>query len=86
MKKTAIKKMIIELNGKDVELTMEQARELKAALDELFGEKVREVRIPEPYPVYRRPYIWPWREPYWLCASGTKATLSDSSVRLSVQS
>lgn len=78
--------MVIELNGKDVELTMEQARELKAALDEMFGEKVREVRVPEPYPVYRRPYIWPWREPYWLCANGTKATrLSDSSVRLQLK-
>ena len=87
MRKTAIKKVVIEIDGKDVELTMEQARELKTALDELFGEKVREVRIPEPYPVYpRRPYVWPWREPVWVCASGTKATLSDSSVRLQVRS
>lgn len=82
MAKTAIKKMVIELNGKDIELTMEQARELHAALNELFEEKERVV----PYPVYRRPYVWPWREPYWLYSSGAKATLSDSSVRLSMQS
>lgn len=66
---------------------MAQARELQAALNELFGEKVREVRIPEPYPVYpRRPYVWPWLEKRWVCSSGTEARLSDSSVRLSVKS
>jgi hypothetical protein len=79
---TTIKKVVIELNEKDVELTMAQARELYAALGELFKEKIREVS----YPVYRRPYVWPWREPYWVCSSGTKATLSDSSVRLAVKS
>lgn len=81
MAKTAIKKVVIELGGKDVELTMAQARELHAALDEIFEEKVREVTVP----VYRRPYVWPWHEPYWLCKSGTEARLSDSSVRLSVK-
>lgn len=82
MSKTSIKKIVIELNGKDVELTMAQARELHAALNEMFEEKERVV----PYPVYRRPYVWPWRDPYWLCSSGTQARLSDSSVRLSLKS
>lgn len=82
MPKTTVKKLVIELNGKDVELTMAQARELHAALAEIFEEKVREVTIP----IYRRPYVWPYREPYWLCSSGTRATLSDSSVKLSLKS
>lgn len=86
MAKTVIKKLVIELDGKDVELTMAQARELKAALDEIFGEKVREVHIPSPYPIYPRPFRWPWREPYYLCSSGTRATLSDNSMRLSLKS
>lgn len=84
MSRTTIKKMVIELNGAEIELTMAQARELYAALGELFQEKTRDVFIPQPYPV--RPYRWPWREPYWLCASGTRVTLSDSSVKLSVKS
>lgn len=84
MSKT-IKKIVIELNGKDIELTMAQARELYSALGEIFGERIREVRIPEPYPVYRRPYIWPRPEPFWKMQCGTEATLSDSSVRLSVK-
>lgn len=80
--RTTIKKLVIELNEKDVELTMPQAKELYAALSELFQEKERVVSVP--YPV--RPYRWPWREPYWVCESGTRMRLSDSSVRLSVQS
>lgn len=86
MKKTTVKKLTIELGGQDVELTMEQARELKSALDELFGERVHEVRIAEPYPVYpRHPYRWPWYQPSWICSSGSKVTLSDSSVRLQLK-
>lgn len=68
MSKTAIKKMIIELNGKDVELTIAQAKELHAALNELFEEKERVV----PYPVYRRPYVWPYRDPFWVSRQGTR--------------
>lgn len=87
MAKTAIKKMIIELNGTDVELTMAQARELYASLGELFDEKVREIRIPEPYPVYRRPYIWPWREPIWISRQGSKFSIdSGSSMRCQLKS
>lgn len=77
--KTAIKKMIIELNGKDVELTMAQARELHAALGELFDEKVREIRVPDPYPVYRRPYVWPWREPIWTSRIGSRFQVSSGN-------
>ena len=79
MKKTSVKKLVIELDGKDVELTMEQARELHASLSELFDEKVREIRVPDPFPVYRRPYIWPWREPIWISRSGSKFSIDSSS-------
>lgn len=82
MKSASVKKIIIELNGKDVELTMAQARELHSALSEIFGERVREVITP----IYPRPYRWPWYQPSWICSSGTKATLSGSSMRLSVRS
>lgn len=96
--KTTIKKMVIELNGKDVELTMDQARELQVALNELFEEKIREVikpqpyPVPEPYPVYpqpwRRPYRWPWNEPIWISRSGSKFSVNsgDLSVRCLLKS
>lgn len=95
MRKTIVKKMVIELNGKDVELTMEQARELQVALNELFGEKVREVIRPQPYPVpepypvpspWRRPYHWPWIEPVWIGRGGTRFQYDDNAVRCQLKS
>lgn len=91
--KKLIKKVVIELSGKDVELTLDQAKELQAALNELFGEKTRDIYIPKPHPVpepypvipWRRPY-WPRPEPFWKLHCGSEARLSDSSVRLSVKS
>lgn len=88
MNKTKIKKLVIELDGKDVELSMAQAKELQAALNELFEERVKVVKekeyIPQPYPVpqpiYPRP-VWPWREPYYRCSSGTTLKLESNAVR-----
>ena len=70
----AIKKIELDLGGKTVNLTPEQAKNLKDALDELFGKEViREIvherdYTPVPYmptePYYRRTYpFWEW-QPY----------------------
>lgn len=79
MKQTKIKKLVIELGGKDVELTLAQAKELQAALNELFEERVvQKVKlvpqpfpVPDPYPIYPRPWrpYRPWHEP-WITWSG----------------
>lgn len=67
-KESKVKKIIIELSGKEVTLTLAQAKELQASLNELFEERVKVVKekeyIPQPYPV-PQPYIYPrpWR-PY----------------------
>ena len=56
-------KLILDLNGKKIELTLAEVKQLKAALGEILGED-RVVTIPAPYPVpyhpyvYRRPYVW----------------------------
>ena len=90
MNKMKIKKLVIELKGKDIELSVEQAKELQAALNELFEEKVRVVKekeyIPQPYPVPRpcpvEPiYPWPWREPHYRCSAGTTLKLETNAVR-----
>jgi hypothetical protein len=85
MKNTKIKKLVIELSGKDVELTIQQAKELQLALNELFEEKVKVIKekeyIPRPYPVpspYVAPFIpyvparpWkPWRQEPWITWGG----------------
>lgn len=74
-KKTEIKKLVIEVDGKEITLALDKAEKLFEALKELFDKKV--VYIPGPT-VYREPYRpWYWRNPDWVwCStSGTKFTL-----------
>jgi len=52
-----IKKIVLEIGDKEIELTPDEAKELKDVLNNLFGEKDI-VYIPKPYPVYH-PY------PHW---------------------
>lgn len=63
----AIKKIELDLGGKTVTLTPEQAKNLKDALDDLFGKEiiVKKEYIHDSFPV---PYPVPYREPlrpYW---------------------
>jgi hypothetical protein len=98
-KEVKIKKLILELSGKDVELTLAQAKELQAALNELFEEKVKVVKEKEyvPYHVsYRSPRPWvPWRDTSWITwdttlplynnSGGTSFKLENSSIRCSLK-
>jgi len=56
-----IKELKLQLGEKkEVVLTVDEAKKLKEALDELFGkEVVKEVSIPYPYPV------WQWWYPLY---------------------
>lgn len=60
MEKIEISKVTLKVGGKDIELTLEQARELKDVLGELFPEKTVPFTTPiqpiliEPY--YPRPW------------------------------
>jgi hypothetical protein len=54
-----IKKIELDLGGKTVNLTPEQAKNLKEALDELFGKTIiKEIHE------YHDPYYWKWTQPY----------------------
>jgi len=79
VKQTRVKKLIIELSGKDVELSIAEAKELYDALGQLFEEKVRERIIREPYiaPIWpRRPWItWCGERPH-ITSRGTGFELS----------
>lgn len=61
-----IAKVTINLGDKTLELTPDEAKELKHILSELFGSE-RVVNVPQPYPVYVRPYPYG----YWTVSSGT---------------
>jgi len=71
--KNIIKKVVLDLDGKEVELTLEQAKKLHELLNELCGEKKTEY---VPYPV--RYYYWSWNRPYWHY-DGPTWTSSDGS-------
>lgn len=94
----AIKKIELDLGGKVVSLTPEQAKNLKEALDELFGKEVireyfpivkEKEYVPVPYPAPYRPtpyYYWEW-QPYLFdrvtCESvGNLTTSCSGTLRL----
>lgn len=52
-----IKAVRLKLGRKEVELTVEEAKKLKEALDNLFGRRVIEYVPYDPYPWYWRP-LW----------------------------
>jgi len=55
-----VKAIMIYVGGKKkVEVSIEDARKLHAALDELFGSRAEAPWVvPVPYPVWRHPYNW----------------------------
>jgi hypothetical protein len=63
-----IKKIELDLGKKTVTLTPEQAKKLKEALDELFGEKV--VREEHHHHDHHR-YWWHWDYPHWTYTTTT---------------
>ena len=61
-----IKAVKLDLDGKEVDLTIEQAKKLRAALNELFGEKVvKEVVHQYPYQLVPLDYGNTWPAPWW---------------------
>ena len=59
---TKIKKIIIDVNGKKIELSKKEAVELKSILEDMFGGKVV---VEKHYDHYR--YRWPnWDYTYWI--------------------
>lgn len=56
-KKFGVSKIIVQMGDKETTLTVEQARELQAALNELLGETVIEKHYPQW--IYSQPAIYP---------------------------
>jgi hypothetical protein len=65
-----ITEIVLDIDGKKITLTPEQAKSLLGALQELYGKKEITI-IPQPYPVY--PHYNPY--PTWIySSSGTGYT------------
>ena len=67
-----IKKIVLNLGKKQVELTPGQAKKLKEALDEMFGEKV----VKE---IHHHDY-WRWRPYWWDISSDTISPKPDYTI------
>ena len=73
MPKPNIEKIVFNVRGKKLELTSEEAKELKQILSDLFGEtKVVHEHHSYPYHHWTWPYIW--------CSSGITYTGTLSSM------
>ncbi len=61
MAKAKIEKVVIAIGKKKIDLTTEEAQQLKEALDELFGANIVTYPITVPY----RPWYWEPPQPVW---------------------
>ena len=92
MSRNMIRKIELDLDGKRVSLTLEQAKKLKDVLNELFGEKIIKVKekeyipYPQPYPIepYRpwRPWRWERELPCYKTTGGTLCNYRSGSSTL----
>ena len=66
-KEVNIEKMVLNIEGEKVSLTIEQAKKLKGILDELFGKEIIKEVVKEKHhyhDYYYRPYIYKqWEYP-----------------------
>lgn len=61
-----VNKICLDLAGQKVELTLEQARELKDVLNSLFKSEITYIPIsPINYPPIQPPPIWADNQPFW---------------------
>lgn len=66
-KEIVIKNVVVTIGDRDIILTVEEAKKLKVALEELFPSPIKETKIiRENYDWdkwYRDPYVWPYTRP-----------------------
>ena len=85
MMNNIIKEVKLQLGEKEVSLTIEEAKKLKEALDELFGKQLIDVRPYYPYWYWQptfTPYwvTWQGTGPYRVTTSGASSASYDSST------
>lgn len=71
MAKTEIKKVEIVIGDKELSLSLDELRELKDLLNELFSDG-KPTYIPITIP---EPYRWKWWEPIWVGTGSSSADM-----------
>jgi hypothetical protein len=58
-KDISISKIVLDVNGKKIELSLDEAQELEEILGKLFHKETEIITVPQPYPYPVYPYaIW----------------------------
>jgi len=87
--KNLIKKIVLDIEGKEISLTPEQAQKLLVALTNLLGTKRETIKEKEyiPYPIYpcQPPYnpCWPYNEPHITWSTSNNHTQGQSQCSAS---
>jgi hypothetical protein len=78
--KVEIKKLVLELDGKEISLSIDSAEKLYKALDELFNKNVITTPTFVPVPYYTRPWYWGYSDHIY-CGSNadSKFTLTGNA-------
>ena len=63
-KNVKVSNISIKIGKNKITLTLDEAKELKELLNETFGDK-ETVYIPQPYPIYERPWRWEYWDVYY---------------------
>ena len=74
--KPTISKIVVKMGKREVNLSVEDAKNLFRLLEEMFGEKIKEVHHDHWHP------RWNWSYPTYYCGSSGTLTYSESSYEL----
>lgn len=83
--KAEIREIVLDLGGKTVKLTPEQARKLHAALDDIYGTK-EQVTFVRTYPVVIRESrpCWEYERPIYTSGDGVQFSFTDNNAVLAL--
>jgi hypothetical protein len=78
-KNAEIKKIVLDLGGKEVELSVDQAKQLHFLLDEMYGEKHT---YNPPIIIRDRLWYWDYQRPIWTVSGTSSVQYSSESGTL----
>lgn len=74
---TIVKKIVLEIGGVELSLTVEDARKLAASLNELLKSDGQPVYVPTPYPIFQPRWIGPYIT--WSGTAASQAILTNTT-------
>jgi hypothetical protein len=73
-KQMGISKIVVKMGKREIDLSVEDAKNLFRLLEEMFGEKIKEVHHDHYYP------RWLWNYPTYYCGSSGTLTYDSNTI------